>query len=444
MPLIHFVLMPPFASMYLHPVMPLRSKTSYHPHLLIAFYLHSLPTDWLNRIPWSTRHEWSHKDQTALYGYDWAMQNQSLFDTLREVSTSRKLLRINRALLRIIALKRFIARHHARLTENIPPVRDVVLHTIYKITTALPLKSVLKYLQQSYSWYLQLQKKQRCRSSLFSLCRIKHPGQLLLKEIHVIKSYCSDMQFLHWPLASVYHQILRDRVAAFNISTFYKYVSLLGLKRKGPAHRRKNHQTGIRASAPLQLLHADMTIFRTADNKKHYIYLVQDNYSRAILSYRVADSCKAQLTFENLHEVLRNYLIPSGVSSCTLLTDDGSENAGPVKKWISGSLHPSLTHLIAQRDIEFSNSMIEAANKQLKYRFLYHHHIADGEALNSYIQQAVQEYNNRPHDVLNGLTPLEVLHGQPFDQQAARQQMVLSQKNRIEQNKVSKCCFYSF
>jgi len=120
----------PFLNLYLQLVMPLKTKASYHPHLLIAFYLHCLPPEWLQRIPRSTRHEWSHKDQAALYGHEWALQNQQLFDTLREVSTSRRLLRINKALLRLIALKRFIDRHHARLKDNIPPVRDVVLNTI--------------------------------------------------------------------------------------------------------------------------------------------------------------------------------------------------------------------------------------------------------------------------------------------------------------------------
>jgi len=44
---------------------------------------------------------------------------------------------------------------------------------------------------------------------------------------------------------------------------------------------------------------------------------------------------------------------------------------------------PSLKHLIAQRDIEFSNCMIEA----------------------------VMDYNNRPHNILSGLAPAEVLQG---------------------------------
>jgi len=302
----------------------------------------------------------------------------------------------------------------------------------------------LKYLQQTYSWYLQLRKRQACRSSLFSLCRIKHPSQLLIREINSIKAYCSDARFFLWPLASIYHQIRRDKVAFFTISTFYKYVSLLSLKRNAPRHRRKNHQVGIRAFAPLQILHADSTVFRTADNRKNYIHLVQDNFSRAIVGYRVAEKCRAQTTFENLDAVLQQYLIPAQTSSCQLLTDDGSENAGTVKDWIAATTHPVITHLIAQQDIEFSNSMIEAANKQLKYRFLYHQHIADHPALIKYIDQAVQDYNNRPHDVLLGLTPLEVLNGSNYDKAANQQSALLAKSFRIIENKKTTCCYYSF
>jgi hypothetical protein len=55
--------------------------------------------------------------------------------------------------------------------------------------------------------------------------------------------------------------------------------------------------------------------------------------------------------------------------------------------------------------------MIEAANKQLKYRLLYYHHIADYDTLVKFVEQSVNEYNNRPHHVLHGLTPTEVLQG---------------------------------
>src|ERR1700733_6259037 len=149
-----------------------------------------------------------------------------------------------------------------------------------------------------------------------------------------LSKYCLDSRFLQWPLISVYHQIRREKAAAFNASTFYKYVSLLKLKRTLPAKREKNHTTGIRANRPLQVLHADATVFRTADNSKNYIYLIQDNFSRAILSFRVSLQCTARRTFENLAAVYSQYLAGSPQPDCQLITDDGSENAGQVKDFI--------------------------------------------------------------------------------------------------------------
>lgn len=163
----------------------------------------------------------------------------------------------------------------------------------------------------------------------------------------IIRKYGEDFQYIHWPLVSVYHQILRDGAACFHLSTSYKYTRLLHMQRFLPAHRRKNHATGIRASAPLKLLHADVT---------------------------------------------------------------------------------------------FSNSMIEAANKNIKYRFLYHQSIADHQDLCKYVSLAVEDFNNRPHDVLAGLTPLEVLKGKTVNNVSIHQKMMLAKATRIDENKKVSCC----
>jgi putative transposase len=194
----------------------------------------------------------------------------------------------------------------------------------------------------------------------------------------------------------------------------------------------------------LQIIHADVTVFRTADNKKNYIHLIQDNFSRAILQPAVQQNCTAQTTFENLKVVYEKYLHPAGMEDCLLISDDGSENYGPVKGFIESSKYPSIQHLIAQKDIDFSNSMIEAANKQLKYRFLYHHHISDYDALVKYVEQSVNDYNNRPHHVLHGLTPNEVLQGQPPDPHNYTSLIQQSKANRLIENKKIKCCYQSF
>jgi putative transposase len=88
--------------------------------------------------------------------------------------------------------------------------------------------------------------------------------------------------------------------------------------------------------------------------------------------------------------------------------------------------------------------MIEAANKQLKYRFLHHHHIADYDALVKYVEQSVNDYNNRPHHVLHGLTPLEVLQGKIPSPHAYAEQIIQSKSTRLIENKKIKCSYHSF
>ena len=347
-------------------------KTSYHPAITVAFYLNCLPEDLLQYIPRSTRFDWNHRDKSSCFGHEWFCKNQQLFQTLRQVSSNKKLLQINKALIRIIAIKRFITIYSGCIKNKMLHVTQTILINIEKVIPTVGLTKTLRLLQLPYSAYLKLKRTARCNLSPLNLCVIKHPGQLLKKEIGFIKSYCNDIRFLHWPLSSVYEMIKREGAAFFSINTFYKYVNLLKLTRTKPPHRRKHHCIGIRASTPLQILHVDVTVFRTADNKKNFIHIIQDNFSRSILQWVVKTTCMAQSTFEVLNNVYERYLQPADIGDCQLISDDGSENYGPVKQFILNSKRPTIQHLIAQRDIEFSNSMIEAANKKLKYNFLYH------------------------------------------------------------------------
>lgn len=126
------------------------------------------------------------------------------------------------------------------------------------------------------------------------------------------------------------------------------------------------------------------------------------------------------------------------------MTDDGSENFGQVQNFLLSAENLQLQHIVAQRDVEFSNLMIEAANKNLKYRFLYHKHIADFNSLCQYLPQAIEDNNNRPHDVLSGLTPIEALNGQTIDKISNSRQMQTAKAIRIAENQQQKCCSYSF
>ena len=100
----------------------------------------------------------------------------------------------------------------------------------------------------------------------------------------------------------------------------------------------------------------------------------------------------------------------------------------------------SIKKLIALRDIPFSNSLIEAQNKLLKYQYLFKNQVADINALRKTLEWVVKDYNDiRPHNALNGLTPLEAYTGKHPDVHSFRLKMKRAQQNRIMENTKSSC-----
>jgi hypothetical protein len=122
----------------------------------------------------------------------------------------------------------------------------------------------------------------------------------------------------------------------------------------------------------------------------------------------------------------------------TLVTDDGIENKGKLEEWLHkpGMLWKKL---VAQLDIIQSNSMVEAANKILKYRFLYTKPVADTDGLINTLENAVKSYNNIPNGQLYGFTPNEVLAGARPDKHYFKSQITSGKKQRLTENQDFPC-----
>ena len=161
---------------------------------------------------------------------------------------------------------------------------------------------------------------------------------------------------------------------------------------------------------PRQDNHADVSIFRLLDNTKAYIYLIVDNYSRKILGWKVSKYYRSSIMFENLKEVYEKYKLEQLHPFCDLLVDDGVENKGAVDEGIINE-PLFINKLIAQKDIIFSNSMIEAINKRLKYDFLYTREYTDINELQRNFENVIETMNNLPRAVLFGLSSDEVFDG---------------------------------
>jgi transposase len=65
------------------------------------------------------------------------------------------------------------------------------------------------------------------------------------------------------------------------------------------------------------------------------------------------------------------YLKYKSKASITLVTDAGVENVNTAVQEFLNTTNQDIKHLIAQKDIPFSNSKIEAFNKIIKHQFYY-------------------------------------------------------------------------
>jgi putative transposase len=93
------------------------------------------------------------------------------------------------------------------------------------------------------------------------------------------------------------------------------------------------------------------------------------------------------------------------------LTDGGPENVNHTVQDFINLPDINILQLIAQKDIKFSNSQIEAFNKVLKHQFLHPKEIANREEFQEILENDIRIYNTkRPQGSLKGSTPDETYH----------------------------------
>ena len=131
-----------------------------------------------------------------------------------------------------------------------------------------------------------------------------------------------------------------------------------------------------------------------------------------------------------------------------LFTDDGTENQNKeVDSLVDAG---KILRTIAQIDVEFSNSMIEALFRSLKHRWLYVLSLPTFEAVCRAVDdrrkcpwyEYLNDHNNKiPHYALGGAMPLEVFSG-TWTQES---QLLLAEAasiatfQRLEFNRSQKC-----
>ena len=409
-------------------------KRSYHTDIMIKYKLGVLEPGTIEKIPSSTLFNWKNKDFSQVFGLPDV--NDSEIDLMREFLTRKKLMQAAKALYFLFLTYKSVVNNFSNKKKLFYDLKELIVDTIDRTKEILGFDRVLNIFDISVSTYYYWKYKVKCSDSLLKLCRIKHPLQLTVKEVKTIKRHLTDLNYIHWSLSSVYYKMQVNKAAFMHLSTFYKYARLLKLSRRKPGNRRKKYKIGIRAKKVLQILHADLTIYRPLDNTKVYIYFIADNFSRKILAWKASLEYSAKYTFENLKEVYEKYNLEDAQPEIDFMVDGGSENKAEVDVFINSA---NINKVIAQKDTIFSNSMIEAVNKRIKYDFLFPVALQDFKQTVKQLEKAVPEYNNKPYQPLYGLTPNEVSDGKVPDKNMFSEEIAKAKMKRIEENRKNPC-----
>lgn len=120
------------------------------------------------------------------------------------------------------------------------------------------------------------------------------------------------------------------------------------------------------------------------------------------------------------------------------MCDDGSENKGDVSVFLQRE-DVLIRRVIAQIEVLFSNSMSEASNKTMKYEYLFPKKPYSYNDVVKILEEAVVEFNSRPHGQLYGLNPDDVLAGKIPDRYPFKEKIKQARANRPEINRNQLC-----
>jgi putative transposase len=402
-----------------------------------------LPDLYRKRIHRSLISKWKRESPEKYTGYELNNDIGELYELMKTVSEDERMIKALKAFYRIIlTLKKVIGSGK----DYINKLRDhkyIVIDSIQKTKKVIGLKRAVKLFGIGESTYRvwAMESYFRCHHSITKLCNSSYPQQLTPKEIHKMHRMLSNEHYLHWPIISVAYYGMKKASLKAHPNTWYKYARLMKIKRKIYRKPKVRYETGIRASAPNEKWHADVTEIKTADGKTSFIYLVMDNFSRYITSWRVSDKICAQTRLETFAETIHNAGIKPSVrrkKRTGLIVDGGSENNNK----IIGSFMEKypVKKLVALKDILKSNSMVESLNRTLKYNYLFPKHIYDQDQLIKTLHKDITDYNDkRPHGSLFGLTPLEAYGKKKVNFKQIRENMIQAHDERVHYNRTHSC-----
>jgi putative transposase len=404
-----------------------------------------LPKEFLQTIPRSTYHGWKQDEKDKFIGYEYASSIGDKVEDLKlfydEKVTREKQLFIAYTKIKLTILN-IIGRDQLKnaLKENYTEVLRVIEGS--KNTIKGGVKTICSFLDiniQSYTYWKTIS-KYKCENSALGVCIKKVLSQASFSEIDTMKRLLNRTRFAHWPICSVWGYAMRKGHTMLSLDSWYRYNQKFKFREKVKKGRYKKVYDPITAPNPNHTWHADITIVKTLDNVKHYVYLIVDNFSKYIINWKVSDKCNGEIRTQTIREaVLQEFGEDlTATQQIDLIVDGGTENNNKTVEQFIKESQVDITKKIALKDIVQSNSMVEASNKILKHRYLFKQPISNREHLEEHLKSAIDDYcNHRPHYALGIYTPYEIQYDKKPELNIKTVKNAV--KERRETNKMNGC-----
>jgi putative transposase len=217
---------------------------------------------------------------------------------LTEPELRQEVLKLRRRAQKVTALLRLVLAllrtSGFRLAEErLPDGRDKmrIPRSVDRARAFVPLRALLRFLRMSPSrFHAWRRREQACSLDDQSSCPRSSPSRLTPPEVRTIQDMVTSPDYRHVPTDTL--AVLAQRLGTVwaSPSTWYRLVRQNGWRRPRLRVHPVKPKIGLRTTRANEMWHIDTTFIRLLDGTRAYLHAVIDNFSRRILSWRVADT----------------------------------------------------------------------------------------------------------------------------------------------------------
>ena len=355
----------------------------YHTNIKLCYSLgiekQLFPKEFTDKIPATTSQYWKNKNVNDYLGYEYEELSAKAIEDFKILFDARAkkikqlffaFLKLYLSIITIIGKRNFQEILKTNRKKLIPNIDNLINEFGNK-------KMVLKLLGITIQQYAHWKKIEQyaCSNSLIWLCYKRVSTQMSRKEIETMKKLMTDKTMLHWASASVWGYGVKNGMVSMARTTWYHYGKLLRLGNSRKKYKPNKKKISVRAEAPNTIWHMDVSVYKTLENTKYYIYTVIDNFSRKILAYDYAKELNGSTRLKSLKRAIEqefgvdleaSQLVPK----LNLIVDGGTENNNKTVEDFIKENQINITKLVALKDVVFSNSMVESSFRMMKTYYL--------------------------------------------------------------------------